>query len=358
MLDYGGAERLASSLSLGFAAQGHSVHLVSLRDGGLPPIPKERLRQAGVALETLSKPDGFSLPALTALARYAKRNRIDVIHTHNPLVNHYGAAAARMAGVPAVVNTLHGPGTLSMPGWARTLFWTSCLITDRIVSVCDAVNEAVRKLYPLPPSKHAVIYNGIELDTLVGIRPHPANGEFVFGTMARLVPVKDHETMVEAFALVHQRLPRCRLEILGDGELRSDLERTVREKGLNQAVLFKGTSSDPAPFLAGLDAFVMSSRSEGLPLSLLEAMAAGLPVVVTAVGAMPEIVEKARCGWVCPPRQPKALADSMLAAMQAEDRLERGGRARASAVENHSAAKMTSSYLDLFEGLLPAEKRQ
>jgi glycosyltransferase involved in cell wall biosynthesis len=355
-LDAGGAQRVVSNLALYLQSRGHNVHLVCLRELGVPPIPEARLRESGVRLSALGKRDGFSMAAADRLTEFARSARSDVIHTHNPLVNHYGVLAAFRARVPVVVNTIHGINTLRQTLLANWLFDATCLFTTRVVAVCRAVGEVCRKRLPLSDSRSAVIYNGIELDAFLAVPPRHAGSKFRFGTVSRLDPIKDHRSLLEAFAQVHSLQPGCELHILGKGETETELRQVAQKLGIGAAVHFRGFSREIAAFLAEMDCFVISSLSEGLPMAVLEAMASGLPVVGTAVGGVSELIEDADCGWLSPPGKVGELAKSMLLALSATDLAERGARARASAVENYSVDTMGRNYLALFEALLNGKR--
>jgi glycosyltransferase involved in cell wall biosynthesis len=357
-LEYGGAEQILSTLAIELSRRGHDVHVACLRDPGVMPVPKSSLDAAGVKLVAFYKGDGFDFATLRRLSAYVRANGIEVVHSHNPLAAHYGAAAARWVKAAAAVNTLHGTATLSMPAWAKALYYASGLASDRVVSVCRHVQDTLRGHFPLPARKCAVIYNGIPVDSLLKLAPRRNDGGVtVFGTMARLIPVKDHRSLLTAFAALHRRYPNTRLRILGDGELRPALERQAVELGLEGSVAFLGWSPDVANFLAQTDIFVLSSLSEGLPLTVLEAMAAGRPLVATAVGGVPEAVEDARCGWLCPAGDAVALADAMERALGAPDRVQRGANGRNRVIEQHSLAAMTDHYENLFGELLRAKGR-
>jgi glycosyltransferase involved in cell wall biosynthesis len=351
-LDTGGAERMAASLALHLQSRGASVRIVCLRDLGNMPIPLETFQKAGVELVALLKADGFSATTLRTLAGHIREWKTDVVHTHNPLVNHYGAMAARLGGARVAVSTIHGISTLDMPGWAKGLFWASCLITDRLVGVCPVVRETLRSRYVLPTKKTIVINNGIELARFLSVKPRLADGRFVFGTVGRLVPVKDHRRLLEAFAIVLSTHPHCRLEILGEGELKEELEEHARALGVSESVCFRGFSREIPEFLSQLDVFVMSSLSEGLPLAVLEAMAAGLPIVATGVGGVVHLVEDAGCGWLSPPAHAAALARAMRQAIETESRAALGEQGRAAVLRDYSVAKMTADYENLFRQLL------
>ena len=143
---------------------------------------------------------------------------------------------------------------------------------------------------------------------------------------------------------------------MGDGPLRAKLEEMARSLGIGGKVIFRGSSLDVPSFFAGIDTFVLCSLSEGLPLTLIEAMAAGLPVVGTDVGAIPEMVEATQCGWICRRGEPEGLAAALLQAFRCENRGERGRRGREYVVCHNSVESMTGAYELLFRRLLEADR--
>ena len=348
-LEIGGAERMASDLARGLQERGHAVHVICLRGTG--PLVNI-LRESGIEACALEKGDGFSFKAARMLAAQLCRSGTEVVHTHNPLVHHYGVLSARLAGVPVVVNTFHGPGNLTGFGRVQMIFDASCLWTDRIVPCCDTVGAHLRHVTLVARTKLTVIPNGIPLERFRAIRPRRVDGYFVIGSVGRLVPVKDHQSLLKAFALLCREEAHVRLEILGDGPLRSSLEQTARDLGIGNYVVFHGSSLDVPGFLSRLDTFVLCSLSEGLPLTLVEAMAAGLPVVGTNVGAVPELVRAADCGWLSSPGDPGQLAAALLQSLRCEKRVQWGLRGRDYVLGHNSVDSMTDAYEQLFEKLL------
>jgi glycosyltransferase involved in cell wall biosynthesis len=350
-LEIGGAERVVVDLTLGMHERGHDVSVICLRETGPLSAPLE----AGVEVRAFHKADGFSFGTVRRLAKYLRDKRIDVVHTHNPLVHHYGVLAGRLAGASVILNTVHGIMNLNNGGLTRRVFELTCWQTDRVVAVCKTARDYFQQNTMIPERKLTVIYNGIPMDNFLAISPRRGGPEFVFGAVGRMVPVKDHGMLLRALALVRGLGFRCRLEILGDGPLRPELEQLARDLDLAENVRFHGFRSDVWNFLAGVDAFVLCSLSEGLPLTVLEAMAAGLPVIATSVGGVPELIEDAQCGWLCPPSQTNRLSDMMVAAIQSAELGEMGKRAREKA-KAYSVVRMVDEYESLFRSLLPAHK--
>lgn len=344
-LNCGGAEQMAASLSLGLRKRGHEVTLICLREIGDEPVDLAAVRAAGVEILALNKPDGFHLRTLRALVAALRERRIDVVHTHNHLVHHYGVVAARLARVSVILNTLHGTASLlGSARWSRELFRVSCLLGHGVVAVSETVRRIVREALHVPEAKLHSIDNGIELAGFLAIERATPGVSRVFGTIGRLAPVKDHHNLLQAFALLRKQHPSWQLRILGDGPLMQDLQQLVDQLSLGAAVHFDGFSLDTAGFLAALDAYVISSRSEGLPLSLLEAMASGLPVVATRVGEIPAIVDRAGCGWLCEPESARALASAMAEATESEVLQMKGQRARNHVRERYSVGRMADEY--------------
>jgi glycosyltransferase involved in cell wall biosynthesis len=179
----------------------------------------------------------------------------------------------------------------------------------------------------------------------------------LFGAVGRLTEVKDHRTLLKAFALVVRERPELRLELLGDGPLRAELAALCHELRLTGSVRLPGETIDVTGFLARTDVFVHSSITEALPMTLLEAMASGLPVAATAVGGVPEIVEGAGCGWLCPPSQPGRLAEIMLRAADSDQGAEMAARGRAFVTDRCSVEKMTREYAGIYGEALEARRR-
>lgn len=348
-LEIGGLERMVTDLSLGLRGMGHSVCVFCLRGAG--PLAGV-LEDAGVRVEALDKPEGIHPPTFLKLARMLREGRFDVVHTHNALVHHYGAVAGQVAGVHSIVNTRHGLGNFPRSIKTERIYELACTITDRVVLVCRAGQEFFELHSAISKQKFEVIYNGIPLEKFLAVKRRESTSPFVIGTVGRLVPVKNQKLLLEAFAELLSHRPDCRLEILGDGPLRGELEAHSCRLGCSGSVVFHGASLDVPRFLAGLNAFVLCSASEGLPLTVLEAMAAGLPIIGTAVGAMPELISAAACGWVCPDANPETLAGLLDLAVQGGTHREMGDRARRYARQEHALEKMVSAYGDLFERLL------
>jgi glycosyltransferase involved in cell wall biosynthesis len=219
-----------------------------------------------------------------------------VVHAHNfgPLV--YGAGAARLAGTRGLVYTLHGPEASEREDLGRI---DRIRTIDRVISVSDHVAAVAADRSRIDRSRITTIYNGIDIDSYArALEPSRdllrkewgvEDAAAVIGTVARLTPEKDHSTLLEAFALVLKSHPSTWLVLAGDGDRRGPLEERARALGIDARVRFLGTRRDVPAVLGALDLFVLPSVIEGLGITLIEAMAAGLPCVATRTGGIPEV---------------------------------------------------------------------
>jgi glycosyltransferase involved in cell wall biosynthesis len=281
------------------------------------------LAASGVEAHCLSAP---GVPWPLALRRLVVREDFDVVHTHSPLV----AVAARLL-TPRRTVMLHTEHNM----WDRYR-WPSRLanaLTLRRNRRVFAVSEGVaRSMRP-----HALV-RGVDLSVLVhGLggtsipaAPHARRhalerlglepGPFTVGCVGNLTAKKDHATLVRALVALRRAAPTARLVLVGGGPLETDLKALVRDLDLDDAVLLTGVRDDVPALLPAFDAYAMSSRYEGLSVALLEAMAAGVPPVVTRVGGMPEVIHDGRDGLLVAPGDPGALA-AALAKLAADQEL-------------------------------------
>ncbi len=349
-LEVGGLERLAVDLAHAQRMAGHSVSIFCLTRPGVLAVQAEAL---GIPVTALGKKGALSVSSVWKMARSLRKNKVEVLNTHNTQVHHYGVAAARLAGVAAVVCTRHGLNLHPYDARVEKIFkatlpWTKCIIA---VSA-DAARffETERKL---PREKIEVILNGIPVEKFGARRASPGSllPRIRFGTVARMAAAKDHATLIAALAQVIERFPQAEMHFLGDGPLRPALEKQVAELGIEKHVKMHGMGFDVADFLSTLDVFVLSSLTEGLPVSILEAMAAGLPIASTRVGGVPEVAPENRVAWYCPPGSPEALAEILMQAASAPDLAARGEESWRLA-QAFSMSHMCDQYLALFRQLL------
>jgi glycosyltransferase involved in cell wall biosynthesis len=353
-LDLGGMERLAVDLARQQIAEGHESSIFcTSHPGQLAP----EAEAAHVPVHSFGKTTGFSLRLVRDLVSRLRVARPDVLHAHNALVLHYAIAAARLARVPVVVNTRHG-GNMNWDLLCELIWRESVRWTDAVVFISEGVRDYYVTRDRVSRHNTSVIYNGINLEKFSARPAHPAAALPLFrvGTVGRLVPAKDHVTLIRAFALVTAVMPKAELHILGDGPCRAAISQTAESLGIANRVFLHGASHDVAGFLSTLDLFVLSSIDEGLPISLMEAMAAGLPVVSTRLPGLTELAPERVVAGYCTAGQPESLAEHILCAAKRRD-LPALGKAARQWAQKFGIRETWHQYQAVFEASLAKKQR-
>ena len=346
----GGQERVALDLAIGQRARGHRVAVLSLApppDGAMA----DEFAQAGIEVGRVPKRGGLDPTLVPRLARELRRREADIVHTHNPLPLIYGAPAARLAGARAI-HTKHGvnPGSRGH----RILRRAAAQLVHAFVAVSDTTAAQARQQHDMPLAKLHTIPNGIRLDRYApdaaaraAVRAELQLGDaWVVGTVGRLDRYKNQALLVRAMAPLLSS--HVRLVIVGDGDDRAEVEAAVAALPEPRWVVMTGRRMDVPRLVHAFDVFALSSRSEGLPLVVPEAMAAGLPVVATAVGGLPSVVDDGETGLLVPVDE-QALG-AALARLERDRDLARamGARAREVALARYSHDRMVEAYLELY----------
>lgn len=318
----------------------------------------------GVRCIDLGKGDKADRLMPLKLAGVIRRERPDIVHSQSWSGVDTALAKLMTPGVK-LVHSEHGR---NYPHWRKQPLMRR-LARRGVYQLADAVfaiSAEVRDFYAgqtgFPAGRMKVIHNGIDVRRIdeadaSGIREELgiAPDDFVFGTVARLDLTKDTITLMRAFAAVTlpRRDPKLKLLIVGDGEERSRLEEFVKMLSLNRAVIFTGMRRDVPQLLKAMDVFTLSSVSEGMPLTVLEAMAAQLPVVATEVGALPELVEEGKTGFLVPIRHAVAMADKLEEFLANRQLAKSFGEAARQKVEREFALEqMLRSYAELYQSVL------
>jgi glycosyltransferase involved in cell wall biosynthesis len=279
--------------------------------------------------------------------RNLRSQKFAIVHLH------FGGRSvcglARAATQAKIIRHLHG--RILEPGGLTPVCF-SARGTDAVVAVSQAVASRVVD----GPAR--VIYAGVTVPpgNPPALRPR-STSEIILGTAGRLVELKGIEYLLSAAATLRREFPALRVEIAGAGPQREKLGRAVALAGLGGQVEFLGWIDDLASVLSRWDVFVMPSLEEGFPMAALDAMAAGLPVVATSVGGVPELIEDGKTGWLVPPRDAEALASRLrLLLCNPELRLSVGTAAYARVRDHFDAAQMTESFAQLYDELLGESK--
>ena len=326
----------------------HTAHCFSrFREAGARLIASPHLRRE------LGIHDGR---AFLEIYRLCRRERFDVVHTHSSKPGVVGRVAARLAGVPLVVHTVHGVAFHRYVGLPKRLFYRAVecfasLFSHRIT----LVSAHYRRYFRLFRGKTTVVYNGLPLPENVPESMQATEEPVRILFAGRLEEAKDPLTLLQAFArlVCRKGYENARLTLLGDGSLESDCRAFVDRNGLSDRVTLAGWQANIAAFYADHQIFCLSSIHEAFGLCLLEAGVHGLPVVATRVGGVPEVVEDGVTGLLVPPRDPEALAQAIL--RLADDPLLRrhmGEAARRRVCERFSVERMSAAYKRIYNNEL------
>jgi L-malate glycosyltransferase len=287
--------------------------------------------------------------------RFLRRERIDVVQTYFADSSYFGIPTAWVAGVSHRIRTRNNVGHWLTP-LHRWLGRMLNVITTQTLTNCEAAREALVAAEQPRLDTVLVLENGVDLDRFRDIPPltmRPATAEQHVGVVANLRPVKGLDVFVRAAALVHARFPQVVFTVVGEGDLRSDLEQQVAARGLGDHFRLPGSVADVPGFLAGLDVAVLCSHAEGMSNALLEYMAAGRAIVSTAVGAAPQLIVDGAHGLLVPPGDAETLAEAigrLLEDRQLAQHLGAAGRLRAQ--EFYSRQAMVQRFEEFYLSLV------
>lgn len=284
----------------------------------------EELKNKGVQISGQAREPGFDVKLIRAIRQHIKSHHIDIIHCHQYTPWVYGALAAAKTKTK-VIFTEHGRFYPDASSWKRAFINPFLLkLTSRITAISKATKQALVDFEFIPCNRIDVVYNGIKglkadiCKQLTIKQLGLPEGVFVFGTVARLDPIKNQSMMVKAFAKVATNNPTAYLVIVGDGEMRPTLELLVEQLQLRDKVIFTGYQPNPEALINAFDVFLLSSFSEGTSMTLLEAMSLGKPCVVTDAGGNAEVIKHNYCGLVCENDDEEAFAKACFSIMTAD----------------------------------------
>ena len=358
-LGIGGAEVLASRLAHRLRDH-HRFVFICLDEVN---ILGDQLRQEGFPVHDVSRQPGFDWRCAVRIARILRNERVDLVHAHQYTPFFYALAARLLYRRPPILFTEHGRPFPDEPRRKRITANRLLLERrDRVIGVGDAVRRALIDNEGFPRNRVDVIYNGVDLTAFAHQGPERDTIRAEFGVgpddllvvqTARLNVMKDHGTALRTMERLVRERPGIHLALIGSGELQHEVEAEIAQRRLGGHVHLLGRRQDIARFLSAADVFLLTSISEGIPLTLIEAMGAELPVVSTEVGGVSEVVVGGDTGLLAPPGDDVMLADHIL--RLAKDpvirrSMGRAGRVRADRL--FSEAQNHERYLQLYAHML------
>lgn len=343
-----GAEVMCENLAYGLQQQGVEVIIVSLYD--YHSAITDRLEKKGIRIVYLNKKPGFDFSMYKKLYKLFKAEKPDVIHTHR-YVTRYVIPSAIRAKIKRRVHTVHNVAQKESEKIGRLLnkfFYKHANVIP--VALSELVQETIQQEYKMSKDKIPVILNGIDLSKCKPKADYAINGTIKILHIGRFMAQKNHKGLVQAFEIFHQKYPNSILQLIGDGELRGEIQSFVDEAGLTECVEFLGLQDNVYEYLHNADIFALPSLYEGVPMTLIEAMATGLPIVATKVGGIPDMLVDGESA-ILTDVNIEQVADAFLSLATDEClRAKLGAKAKAESVK-FSSKTMAEEYFKIYKVL-------
>jgi len=314
---WAGAEVQAYSLIKGLSkVEGILVEVITFNEG----ILSSKLREDGISLDIVPESKTNVISMIKRIVSILWNKKTDILHTHGFKENFIGGIAAKLCFLKAVVRTHHGQGMLrskGLNGWVEKI--NAHLLTKHHISVSEDLREFLKK-NSYGQSKITTIHNGIDFERMyLGKGSDFLRNDFnigenviVIGTMGRMEPIKGHKYFIEGARLILEKEKNICFVIVGDGALMEEMRNYAEKLNITQQIRFAGFRHDSVNCLMMFDIFALTSVHEGIPITLLEAMSLGKPIVATNVGGIPEVIENKYSGILIPSKNPSSFADACL----------------------------------------------
>lgn len=342
----GGAETMCENLTYELMKLGHTVIVISMYD--YHSAITERMETAGIDIRYLNKKPGLDFSIIIKIRKIFCREKPDVVHTHR-YVMQYAIPASIMTGVKCKVHTVHNVAHKENSRIARKLnhlFFKYLHVVP--VALSQLIQDTIIEEYKMKKEDIPIIFNGIDLSKCIPKDDYEVNDTFKILHIGRFSEQKNHKGLLETFNRVHQEYPNTVLQLIGDGEKKQEIEAYVANNGLTDCVEFLGLQSNVYPYLHDVDIFTLPSLYEGLPMTLIEAMGTGLPIVASAVGGVPDMITNGESGILCNHNE-DSIYDSIIKLIEEEDLRKMCGVNTLNSVEKFSSVTMANSYKCVYE---------
>ena len=285
---FGGAEVMCENLVYSLIELGNTVEVISLFSSHTPIT--ERMEERGVNIVYLNKKPGFDFSIVSKLKKEIKKFAPDVVHVHLNAIKYVGLAVGKIK-LKKCVYTVHNIAEKDASGFSRKLnavFFKKNLIQP--VALSETVKESISNLYDMDSESIHTVYNGIDLAKCEVKESYALGDPIKIIHIGRFFEQKNHKGLLEVFSKIKKKYPNAVLQLVGDGELKSSMELYADELGIKDSVEFMGAKANVHEFLSDADIFMLPSIYEGVPITLIEAMGSGMPIVATAVGGVPDML--------------------------------------------------------------------
>jgi len=373
-LNIGGPTIYTTLLAYGFTQRGYEVQVICGASTATEGDMGYFAAQYGVKPHIIPELGGVFTPfddlrALRAIRNYIREYQPDVVHTHTSKAGFIGRVAAYYEGVPVIVHTYHNHAFAGIYNPVTTWVFIQverivARMTDVLLTLSETLRRELVEQYHITRRGHiTVLPLGLDLNAFAQISRKQGffraewnipDSAPLIGIIGRLVPVKNHKLFLQAALRIARDLPDAKFVIIGDGDEREALETLVDDYQLGDAVIFTGWQSNLSAIYSDLDVSVVSSHHEEMPVSVIESLAAGCPVVATEVGGVPDLLNGGRLGTLVTPDDPHALATAIISMVQSPPDIH---EAQQTMLSTYSMNQLVNDMDSLYRGLLAKKRR-
>lgn len=343
---FGGAETMCENLTYALKDTGHQVIVASLFSEHTPI--SQRMEAAGVRIVYLDKKLGQDFSMIPKLVKLMQEEKPDVVHSHLNVLK-YAALAAKLAGVKKCIHTVHNVADKEAEGRVSGML-SGFYFRNRWsvpVALSPLVQKSISDYYRMDIRQIPMVFNGVDLSRCIPKETYALGEPVKLMHAGRFHEQKNHKGLLEAFAMLQQRIPNMELWLLGEGELLEETTQQAAELGLQEKVRFLGSQGNIYPYLHEADVFLLPSHYEGMPMTIIEAMGTGLPIVATTVGGIPDMICHGKSGLLtdC---DPVKIADACEKLLRSEDLRRKLGQRAQKDSRRFSSQTMAEGYLEVY----------
>lgn len=353
---FGGAEIMCEALSMELHRLGHEVCVISLYS--TQTIITQRLEKAGIRVLYLNKKNGFDVGIIVSLLKLFKRERPDVVHTHLYALK-YAVPACMLSGVKARIHTVHNIAQKEATPKNRVInkvFYKYYHVIP--VALSNEIKRTIVEEYKLEPKLIPIIFNGIDLTSCMRKKSYELKGQRIsILHVGRFSEQKNHKGLVNAFLKAHQQNPNCELLLVGDGELREEIQQQVNAAQLDKVVHLLGLQNNVYSYMQQADIFVLPSHYEGVPITLIEAMGTGLPIIATKVGGVPDMLTNEQNAILIDDNE-QEICDSLLRLMNDQELRKRIGENALARADAFSISSTAKEYIQVYRKALQRSQHE
>ena len=347
-LELAGAQTMCCNLLCALKKLEDEITVVSLFD--TDNSLTDKLKSSGINVICLAKKMGFDISMIQKLRKIFKKEKPDIIHAHAAVLKYVGPASFfKKAKIVHTMHTLANKEGGRLDAFITRFFYK--IKKAFPAALTPKVQKSISQRYRISLEKIPVIYNGIDLSSCIVKDTYFSNGSFKILHIGRFSEEKNHEGLVNAFEIFNKEFPNSTLDLIGDGTLKESIQKLVKEKNLTENVRFLGLQKNVYTYLNEADLFALPSTYEGMPMTLIEAMGTGLPIVASNVGGIPDMLTN-ESNALLTEVSDTALADAFIMFAKSESLRRQYGQKALTDSKNFSSHNMAKSYYDFYKNVL------